>query len=135
MGIKVRGYASWFNNQDVMLPGSFSRFIGSGLRIPALYCHGTSDLLGSVARLEEDERGLMCYMDLFEDSSRAKELLKMHQAGVQLYMSIGFKAMACTFDEESYVRRVSMASLIEVSIVLYPANIRCLVLEVTDDTV
>lgn len=124
----VRGYASVFGNVDqggdVVLPGAFKESLRArkGRRLPMLWNHDPSQLVGGWTTLEEDERGLRVEGALELAVAKAVELHALARRGVIGGMSIGYRAIKASRDDATGIRRLAEVELWEVSLVTFPMN-------------
>lgn len=120
------GYASVFNNVDswgdIMLPGSFTETIDKKDQVPMLFNHFMDNLIGKAMSLKEDEIGLQFTGRLTPGASMADDIYKHMKAGVLDGVSIGYRVQPGGADMEGKVRKISRVDLLEISMVIAPAN-------------
>lgn len=131
--ITWHGYASWFDEQDnlcdTVRKGAFTDTIAwyeaRGSKLPIFWAHDQNSVIGYASHLREDSVGLQISMELFEEHAKVKELVQMREAGVLLGLSIGYRWTAATRSMSREHREILACHLIEVSVVLEPANTKC----------
>ena len=122
----VEGYASLFGEidqaRDMVMPGAFTQTLQSrGLRrIPMLFQHDPSELVGIWLDLHEDFRGLWARGRLIPDVARGRELLALVREGAIDGLSIGYRTVRAKIDPKTRVRKLYQVDLWEVSIVTFP---------------
>ena len=139
----VRGFASVFgvldSYNDVVLKGAFVRSLqeklNKGQKVPMLYQHDPSIIIGEWLELKETEYGLWAVGKLYLDfSEKAREVYNLLKAKVLNGLSIGFipvdDEIVCTDTEIE--RHIKDVELFEISIVTFPANEQSLVTDVKE---
>ena len=132
---RVEGYASTFSNVDrqgdVMLPGSFTATLRENKgRVPMLYGHLMSKVVGFGIEATEDDKGLKVVGEftLDSDDGRNAYAIAKHAAKLnnKLGLSIGYgvRKDGAEWDEAAGVRRLKAVNLYEWSIAPVPANPR-----------
>lgn len=132
---KIQGYAAVFNSttdiggyfQESIAPGAFSRSIGQGDDIRALFDHDWANVLGRVSAhtltLSEDEHGLKFEL-LLPDTTVGRDLAVSMERGDINQCSFGFvvNADAWDYSDSDYPKRtITDVDLYEVSVVALPA--------------
>lgn len=123
------GYASVFNvvdnQQDVMLPGAFSKSLSEKLTASAtrlLWQHQADEPIGVLHTIKEDAYGLYVAGDLLLGLQRGKEAYELLKSGAINGLSIGYKPVDFSYDPATGVRYLGAVELWEVSLVTFPAN-------------
>jgi hypothetical protein len=120
------GYASVFNNidsyGDTVLPGAFADSIGKRDAVPMLFNHWMDNLIGRAANLKEDDIGLKFQGRLTPGATMADDVYKHMKAGALDGVSIGFRIQPGGADMDGKVRTLSRLDLMEISMVISPAN-------------
>lgn len=120
------GYASVFNNidswGDIVLPGSFTETIGKKAQVPMLFNHYMDNLIGKATNLGEDDIGLKFDGRLTPGASMADDIYRHMKAQVLDGVSIGFRIQPGGADMDGKVRKISRVDLLEISMVIAPAN-------------
>lgn len=128
---QFEGYASVFHvvdsARDRIAPGAFARSLAemkAGQRLPPLlWQHDTTQPIGAWREMYEDSHGLFVKGDLFvSDIARAREAYKLMQEKVVNGLSIGYRVRQSHKDHKSGVRVLTDVDLLEVSMVMFPAN-------------
>lgn len=130
-GWTFAGYASTFGNidegGDVVLRGAFSETLKS--RIPRLlWQHDTSEPLGRVLSLKEDDRGLAGEFKISR-TTRGHDAYQLLKDGAIDSMSIGYVPDDQEFSEDG-VRKLKSVHLYEISLVTIPMNEEALITSV-----
>lgn len=120
------GYASVFNNVDsygdIMLPGAFAESIGKKNAVPMLFNHWMDNLIGKASALREDDIGLSFHGRLTPGASMANDVYQHMKAEALDGVSIGYRVQPGGADMEGKVRTLSRVDLLEISMVIAPAN-------------
>ena len=121
----VFGNLDWYN--DIILPGAFKQTLtdwaAKGKYPPVLWNHSTNEPIGVYTKMVEDEKGL--YVEgklLINDVPRAKSTHALLKAGAIDGMSIGYRTIKSSYNENTDVRELIQLGLDEISIVTMPAN-------------
>lgn len=143
---KIRGLASTWDldlDGDVIMKGAYARTIAdwrrSGRIIPLVDQHDYSsvlNVLGKLTSAKETDVGLECEFDLLENDSAATALLERVTGKFLNSFSIGYRVVDSDVPPEELqahgVRRVIWElELLEVSVVIFPANPRALITSAT----
>jgi HK97 family phage prohead protease len=119
------GYASVFNvtdeQNDLIKFGAFRKSILRPNRIKLLWQHNTSEPIGVIEYLKEDSYGLYMKAKLLLDVPKAKEAYYLIKSGAISGLSIGYRIEDFNYDACG-VRSIKRLTLLEVSIVTFPAN-------------
>ncbi len=129
---RFTGYASIFfvrdSYGDVVMPGAFKRsianFLSSGNNIKLLWQHNSSEPIGMIDIIKEDNRGLYVGGQLFLELQKAREAYLLIKRGVISGLSIGYTVNSSTLDRTSNTRKLMDLNLMEISLVTFPANHR-----------
>ena len=127
-GWRFSGYASTFGNVDlggdVMQPGAFKETLGR--RLPRLlWQHDSTEPIGKVLSLVEDDRGL--YGDFkLSRTARGGDAYQLLKDGALDSMSIGYVPDEQELDPRG-IRQIKSVELFEVSLVTIPMNTEALV--------
>lgn len=125
------GYGSVFgvvdSYKEVVAPGAFSdslkELAASGRALPVLWQHNADLPIGKYTSVREDDTGLAVEgLLLKDDVAQAKEAYALMKAGVVSGLSIGYWTRKSSYDEKTGIRTLEKLDLVEVSIVLFPAN-------------
>lgn len=122
---RFSGYASVFNRVDgggdVVMHGAFKRSLKQrGERIRLLFQHDPKEPVGVWESLAEDEHGLRVSGRLVDGVDRANELKTLIANRAIDGLSIGFRTVKATRDEQSGNRLLHEIDLYEISIVTFP---------------
>ncbi|ABD44852.1 phage prohead protease, HK97 family [Ehrlichia chaffeensis str. Heartland] len=130
------GYASVFNIVDkqkhIILPGAFSNSVKNSHKIKLLWQHNSTEPIGNITSLTEDNIGLYITANLLLDLQKGKEAYLMIKNGIINALSIGYSIIDDYIDAKTGVRVLKKISLWEVSLVTFPANIYSKVTNVKD---
>lgn len=123
-GWSFTGYASTFGNLDqggdVMCKGAFVNSLAH--RVPRLlWQHDTTEPIGKVLHLDEDEHGLRGEFKLSR-TVRGHDAYQLLKDGALDSMSIGYIPEEQDFDEKSGIRQLKSVDLLEISLVSIPMN-------------
>lgn len=129
----IEGYASTFGNVDsygdTIAPGAFSKTLAAheseGRSIPVLFGHDGNSLaghVGHVEKAEEDATGLLVTIKLDDGDDQADKALRLVKSGRIGAMSIGFYATDAEPNPNGDGYRLKEIDLLEVSLVLAPAD-------------
>lgn len=132
---RFEGYASTFENVDrqgdVMLPGAFTATLRENKgRVPILYGHLQSRVVGFGVDATEDSKGLKVVGEFTLDSDDGRNVyaIAKHAAklGSKLGLSIGYgiRKDGAAWNEATGVRELKAVNLYEWSIAAVPANPR-----------
>ena len=133
----VRGFASTFGNEDltrdIIHPGAFLRSIADQPSVPVFWEHehaggffggGETLPIGRTSRLFETDFGLFFEAPIAA-TARGRDVASLLDRGVLGKASIGFNIPdedgAIRFDEDG-IRHLNLISLLEISVVTWPAN-------------
>ncbi|KJV63533.1 MULTISPECIES: HK97 family phage prohead protease [Ehrlichia] len=121
------GYASVFNVVDrqkhVILPGAFSNAIKNIHKIKLLWQHNSTEPIGNVTSMVENNIGLYITANLLLDLQKGKEAYLMLKNGIINALSIGYSVVDDHMNDNTGVRILKKVSLWEISLVTFPANI------------
>jgi HK97 family phage prohead protease len=120
------GYASVFNNidsyGDIMLPGAFEESLAKRDQVPMLFNHWMDNLIGKATGMKEDDIGLKFTGRLTPGASMATDVYQHMKAGALDGVSIGYRVQPGGADMDGKVRTLSRVDLMEISMVISPAN-------------
>lgn len=122
----IEGYASLFgavdSARDMVMPGAFEKTLRtkSLRRVPMLFQHDPSEVIGIWDELREDLRGLYARGRLIPDVQRSRELIALLRNGAIDGLSIGYRTSRAKIDPKTRVRRLHEVELWEVSLVTFP---------------
>jgi len=120
------GFASTFGNadldNDVILPGAFQDTINLGRQIALLWSHQSSETIGQILSLHEEDKGLKVNGRINLGVQRGREALALLKAGDIHSMSIGFNFLLENTTFVKGVMKIEKLDLFEVSLVAIPAN-------------
>lgn len=124
-GGSFAGYGSVYGVKDVqgdiVAHGAFSESLKS--RKPRfLWQHRSDEPIGSFSALREDTHGLYVEGGFLLDVQRGKEAYALVKSGAIEGLSIGYRVIQASFDEEKRARVIEEAELYEISLVTFPAN-------------
>lgn len=129
----VFGNLDWYN--DIILPGAFKNTLAKwnekGKFPPVLWNHSSNEPIGVYTKLVEDERGL--YVEgklLVDDVPKAKSTHALLKAGAIDGLSIGYRTVKSSYNENTDIRELIELDLGEISIVTTPANEKSTVISV-----
>lgn len=126
-GARIEGYASLFGacdqGGDVVEKGAYARSLTSlesaGRNVKMLWQHDPSEPIGIWDEVREDGRGLYVKGRLLDSVARAREAAALIEAGAIDGLSIGYKTVRATKDDQGR-RLLSEVELWEVSLVTFP---------------
>ena len=139
------GYLSVFGNVDhggdLVEPGAFKKTLSENKAYPLLWAHSSQEprMVVGAFHGQEDRHGLLVEGDFFMDQPGGKEahdlVKRLHERGVRVGLSIGYKAVQWKDDrvDEAAVRRLKEIQLFEGSLTLFPMNDEALVQAVKED--
>ncbi|MGH0001313.1 HK97 family phage prohead protease [Pseudovibrio ascidiaceicola] len=124
------GYGSVFGVEDsyseVVAPGAFRASLAAHKKegtLPAmLWQHDPGKPIGVYEEMREDEKGLLVKGRLSLDTQHGKEAYALLKVGALNGLSIGFRPVKSSFDEDTRIRTLKEIDLWEVSLVTFPAN-------------
>jgi uncharacterized protein len=120
------GYASVFNNidswGDIVLPGAFDETLGKKDQVPMLFNHFMDNLIGRATDMKEDDVGLQFHGRLTPGASMSNDVYQHMKAGALDGVSIGYRVQPGGADMDGKVRKLSRVDLMEISMVIAPAN-------------
>lgn len=129
----VFGNLDWYN--DIILPGAFKQTLADwankGKLPPVLWNHNVDEPIGAYTKMVEDEKGL--YVEgklLINDVPRAKSTHALLKAKAIDGMSIGYRTIKSSYNQDTDVRELIELKLGEASIVTMAANEQSLVTSV-----
>lgn len=130
---RLSGYASVFGNvdsyNDIVAKGAFSRTLQAKQKIPMLWQHDSSDVVGVFDVMEERPKGL--YVEgTIADTSMGEDAYKLLKMGAITGLSIGYSVKKYSVDQKKGMRTLEDVELYEVSLVTFPANEKAQVLNV-----
>jgi uncharacterized protein len=120
------GYASVFNNidswGDIVLPGAFEDSLAKKGQVPMLFNHFMDNLIGRATDMKEDDIGLQFHGRLTPGASMANDIYQHMKAQALDGVSIGYRVQPGGADMDGKVRKLSRLDLLEISMVIAPAN-------------
>jgi HK97 family phage prohead protease len=120
------GYASVFNNidswGDIVLPGAFEETLAKRDQVPMLFNHFMDNLIGRATEMKEDDIGLQFHGRLTPGASMASDIYQHMKAQALDGVSIGYRVQPGGADMDGKVRKLSRLDLLEISMVIAPAN-------------
>lgn len=125
------GYASVFgvldSYREIVAAGAFAKSIAdidsSGRPLPCLWQHLSAAPIGGYRKLVEDEKGLFVEGFLLTDQiEKARETHALMKAGIVSGLSIGYYVIEDSYNEKERIRTLKQIELVEVSVVVFPAN-------------
>ncbi|MFG1349086.1 HK97 family phage prohead protease [Xanthobacter autotrophicus] len=125
----ITGYGSVFNVRDtygdVVAPGAFTASLADWKakgRLPAmLWQHDSEDPIGRWTEMVEDARGLRCTGELLLSVPKGAEAYEHLKAQTIGGLSIGFRTIERTWNDDTDTRTLNIVDLWEVSLVTFPA--------------
>ncbi|MBP1805514.1 HK97 family phage prohead protease [Rubellimicrobium aerolatum] len=126
-GTAIEGYASLFGlpdqGGDIVERGAYAaslkRLASAGESVKLLWQHDPAQPIGVWDELREDARGLYVKGRLLPDVARAREAAVLIRAGAIDGLSIGYRTVRATKDDQGR-RRLAEIELWEVSLVTFP---------------
>jgi len=123
----VTGYLSDFDSldsdDDRIIKGSFTKSITERKnKIFFLNQHNWQQPLSKFSVLQEDSKGLYFESEPLPDTSFAKDVITLYEAGVLKEHSIGFRTVKADYDSDTNVRNIKEVKLYEGSVVTLGAN-------------
>jgi uncharacterized protein len=122
-----RGYGAAYGNRDqsgdIILPGAFAGAIGK--TVPMMYQH-FEGVIGKITPIEEDAKGLVVEGEFTPGNSLAQDVLALVKHGAVGGLSIRAPmGKDWTYDDATATRTFKkFPSLTEVSVVVFPANLK-----------
>jgi len=119
-----RGYGAVFNNRDsqgdIIVPGAFTKSLGKTL--PMMYNH-FDGVVGKITPVEEDSKGLVVEGEFTPGVTLANDVHALLKHGAVSGLSIrGQVGKNWSYDEQTNTRTLKQIDLMEVSVVVFPAN-------------
>ena len=125
MSVRFAGYASVFDRPDrggdVVRKGAFAASLAKGEAIPLLWQHRPGVVIGRIAHLSEDERGLRVIGEL-GDGAEAKRVAGLLEQGALDGLSFGYRVREA--GRSDALRELRVLDLVEVSVVAQPMQPR-----------
>lgn len=119
------GYASVFNNvdeqNDIIKPGAFIKSIVNPKKIKLLWQHMNEEPIGIIEELKEDAHGLYIKAKLLLDIPKGREAYSLISNEAISGLSIGYRIEDFNYGAGG-IRYIKRLTLMEVSIVTFPAN-------------
>lgn len=136
----VEGFASTFGNTDrvgdIIDPGAFTESLieierGKG-HIPMLFQHRSDQVIGKFRAkdMRETDQGLFVRGEINLKTEKGRDTHALLEARDISDFSIGFRTREEHFDEVERVNHLEKLSLMEISIVTFPANEQAIVTDV-----
>ena len=125
---EFEGLAAVFNKpdsyDDVILPGAFKKSLHKHpkRKVKMHHEHDRTRPIGTFSTIKETDEGLFVKGQLILELAAAKEALILLKAGLLDSMSIGFRTVKDSFNTETKVRELIEIKLLEISLVLFPAQ-------------
>lgn len=120
------GYASTFGNVDstgdIVVRGAWAESIAAKKSVPLLFNHRVDNLIGRALELKEDEIGLRFSGRLTPGVQLADDTLRHLKAGALDGVSVGYRIQPGGAVMDGEIRRITRATLLEISVVVAPAN-------------
>ncbi len=115
----------------VIRPGAFSESLRSVTRLPLLWAHNPDEPIGSCTDFLDTERELRCTLRVVVGMARGRDAAALLRARAVDSLSIGFTAIKVSFGKygTENVRFLELADLMEISVVVWPANPRAKMIE------
>lgn len=122
---RLVGYASTFGNEDqvgdVVEAGAFTKSLTErGGKLPYLWSHDPTQPIGAIDKWSTDSKGLHTEA-VMARSRQAEDVVGWAEDGILGGQSIGYRAIK--FGYQGSVRHLHEVSLLEVSAVVFPANV------------
>jgi len=122
------GYGAVFGNidayGDMIVKGAFKKTLEkweqSGKKIPLLYQHHPSEILGVITRAYEDDYGLYIIGEINLNTSKGQEVYSLLKQGALQGLSIGYEVKQ--YETTKGIRKLLEVELWEISLVTFPAN-------------
>lgn len=132
------GLASTFGNidsyNDVIAPGAFIESLSKHTPV-ILWQHDMWAPIGVPIEIRETSEGLFLKGKLPRSDTLVKgRVIPQIEVGSITSMSIGFRRVKSDFNEETGIRTLIKVSLIEVSLVTFPANDKAVISDFKGDT-
>lgn len=126
----ITGYGSVFGNRDsygdIVVAGAFKRSLAEHKRNKSrpkmFWQHDPSQPIGSWQEVAEDDTGLLMSGQLNMDVQKGREAYALLKAGDIDGLSIGYRVVKAIDDEAQGVTLLKELTLLEVSVVSFPAN-------------
>jgi HK97 family phage prohead protease len=119
--VRFAGYAAIFDRPDrggdVIRRGAFLGSLGKGEAVPLLWQHKAGAVIGRIAHLSEDERGLRVIAELGEGADAAR-VARLVQSGRLDGLSFGYRVREA--GRSGGLRELRELELVEVSLVAEP---------------
>ena len=125
---EFEGLAAIFNKadsyDDVIIPGAFRKSLHTHpkKKVKMLHEHKRDKPIGIWDELKEVDEGLFARGHLLTALPTAQEVLLLMKEGLIDSMSIGFRTIVERFDTKKKVRELLEIGLMEISLVLFPAQ-------------
>lgn len=122
-----RGYGAAYGNRDqsgdIILPGAFAKALGK--TVPMMYQH-FEGVIGKITPIEEDAKGLVVEGEFTPGNSLAQDVLALVKHGAVGGLSIRAPmGKDWSYDDATATRTFrKFESLTEVSVVVFPANLK-----------
>jgi uncharacterized protein len=119
----VEGYITTFGNKDVVddiiSKGAFGKSFKTN-KVKFLYQHDWKEVIGIFEELKEDDYGIYAKA-VFANTPRGQEAYELLKMGALDSFSIGFRINKFKYEQDGS-RVIEKASLMEASLVTFPAN-------------
>lgn len=135
----VSGYASAFDVEtsygQVFKKGAFSESLQNFKKIKVLFNHSWDDIVGVPLEMYEDNIGLFTCTKLLTKTQKGADMYEMLKAGALDAFSIGFyvNEYSEVVENGNTKRLITNASVIEYSLVTFPANKAAIVTQVNSE--
>jgi len=120
------GYASVFNivdqQNDMIKEGAFSRSVADPRGVKLLWQHMNEEPIGVIEELKEGPYGLYIKARLLLDIPKGREVYSLISNGAINGLSIGYMIEDYDYNQDG-VRYINDLTLMEVSVVTFPANV------------
>lgn len=122
---RLIGYASTFGNEDqvgdVVETGAFTKSLTErGGKLPYLWSHDPTQPIGAIDKWSTDSKGLHTEA-VMARSRQAEDVVGWAEDGILGGQSIGYRTIK--FGYQGNVRHLKEVALLEVSAVVFPANV------------
>lgn len=127
---QFEGYGSVFGNEDsygdVVAQGAFAKSLSehkaAGTMPALLWQHDPSEPIGIYTEMREDKNGLYVKGQLALDVLRGRDAHALLKAGALNGLSIGYRVVEYTWNDDDEIYTLDEIDLWEVSLVTFPAN-------------
>jgi len=120
------------NVDDIVAPNAFNESLATGRKVKMLWQHRPDKPIGVFTEIKQVTGALEVHGQINLKTKLGSEAYELLKQGAIDGLSIGYRTIESSYDNDKDVRTIIKADLFEVSVVTFPANEAALVTAVKD---